>query len=433
VAEASAVALGRYLRTLRERRGLSLGRVCELTKNTPEPIDKGTLSRLEHGQQTPSIYRLGPLSRIYAISADALLERMELDREVDRLEGPETHGKSYEDLFAAGVASVRRGNRKWHTYAYFRDALTIAPPEKRTVAAINLATTIRSLGKNALAVHELRELELTGDLDDGQRAVLHERIATCCRCMGDMRGAEEYAESATVKALALGDARTLAYAYCTRACVAIEQERWAPAYDDLLKALAAYRAGEAQRSQLEPNPAYEAHALLMLAECSLHVSNLARARRLTLSARHLSEQHDLALGLAYSELVLGWIDERTGNVEQALVRWRKAATLAARIDYPRYVFTAEVEIFRQALEAGDKARARASRRRLERIAPWIPQHIPAARQFKRLIDRGGSHEERSKNSDLRAAGGDGVPAGPRRAGRVRATPVLDQRVTPGSD
>jgi cytoskeletal protein RodZ len=39
VAEASAVAFGRYLRQLRERRGLSLGQVCDLTKSSPEPID----------------------------------------------------------------------------------------------------------------------------------------------------------------------------------------------------------------------------------------------------------------------------------------------------------------------------------------------------------------------------------------------------------
>src|SRR6185436_18929345 len=108
----------------------------------------------------------------------------------------------------------------------------------------------------------------------------------------------------------------------------------------------------------------------MLAECSLNLRNMSRVRRFTLAAKRLSEDYDLPLGLAYSELLLGWIDEAAGRVERALARWRRATVLAARIDSPRIVFTAEVEIYRQARQAGDPARARASRRRLERLVPW---------------------------------------------------------------
>jgi tetratricopeptide (TPR) repeat protein len=348
-------------------------------------MDKGTLSRFERGQQSPSIFRLGPLSRIYEISADALLERMELDREVDRLGGPETGGKTYEQLHrAAGEAVVQR-NRKWEAYAYFRDALPLAGPDKRVVARINLVTAIRSLGKNALALHELRELETSGRLDAGQRALVHERLSNCCRCLGEMKRAEAYAESAAAQAQALVDFRTLAYAYCTRASAAIDQEQWACGYEYLMKSLAAHRKGEQQASILLPSPSFEAQALLMLAECSLNLRNIARARRLTAAAKRMSEEHEMPLGLAYSELLLGWIDESDGRPEQALARWRRAAALAARIDYPRIVFTAEVEIFRQAKDAGDVARARASKRRLERLVPWIPRYIPAYRRFKQLI------------------------------------------------
>ncbi len=419
MAEGSAIAFGKYLRTLRERRGYSLGRVCELTKPTPEPLDKGTLSRLEHGQQTPSIYRLGPLSRIYGISADALLERMELDREVDRLEGPETGGRSYEELYRLAAESMARGSRKWQTYAYFRDALPVAPKDKQAVAAINLVTAIRSLGKNVLALHELHEIELSGDLSDGQRAMLHERLSTCCRCVGDMKGAEQYAESAVAKALKLGDPRTLAWAYAARGNVAAELERWRETYDDFMKALAAYRDGQERQSQLLPQPAFETNGLLVLAEASFRLGEIPRAQKLAASAQKLSEQHDIAHGRAYSELVLGYIDEESGKPEQALARWRKAAALAAKLDYPRIVFTAEVETFRQALEMGNHARAKASRRRLERLAPWIARHIPAARQFRRLIDGGDSYEKVSSIGDARARGGAGDDASSRPRGLGR--------------
>jgi transcriptional regulator with XRE-family HTH domain len=412
VAEASEVAFGFYLRQLRERRGLSLSRVCELTRGSPEPIDKGTLSRLEHGQQTPSIFRLGPLGRIYEISADALLERMELDREVGRIGGPPTAGKSYDELHGAGSDAVFRRDRKWEAYAYFRDALPLANNDKAVGARINLATAIQSLGKNALALHELRELEAALELDARQRALVHERMSNCCRCLGDMKAAEEHAESAIAGAQELGDSRTLAYAYSARAGVAIDQEQWVTAENSLFKALAAHREGAGKESLVLPSPSFEALTLLMLAECSLNLRNMSRVRRFTLAAKRMSEEFGLPLGLAYSELLLGWIDEAAGRVERALDRWRRAAALAARIDYPRIVFTAEVEIYRQARQAGDMARARASQRRLERLLPWIPRHIPAYRRFKDLSDQDGprapraqegkTHDESSKIASLGA-------------------------------
>ncbi len=418
--ETSAVAFGRYLRELRERRGLSLARVCEFTKSSPEPMDKGTLSRLERGQQSPSIFRLGPLCRIYEISADALIERMELDREVDRIGGPDTDGKTFDGLHEAGAAALTRANRKWEAYACFRDALPLAGPDDKPKAWINLVTAIRSLGKNALALHELRELEATVSLDPGQCALVHERMSNCYRCLGDMKHAEEYADSAMEQARALGDSRILAYACCTRASAAVDQEQWGMASEYLLRALAAYRNGAGRASRLLSSPSFAAQALLILAECSLQLRNISRARRLTLAAKRLSQAHDLPLGLAYSELLLGWIDEEDGHVERALQRWRRAAALAARIDYQRIVFTAEVEIFRQARQAGDFARAKASQRRLERLVPWIPHYIPAYRRFKQLIaQEGKSHDEHPKVSSASARGGAGAFAGQRRSPRRR--------------
>ncbi len=169
--------------------------------------------------------------------------------------------------------------------------------------------------------------------------------------------------------------------------------------------------------------------MLMLAECSLNLLNISRARRLTLAAKRMSEEHGLPLGVAYSELLLGWIDESEGRMERALTRWRRAAALAARIDSPRIVFAAEVEIFRQASQAGDVARARASRCRLERLAPWVPRHIPAYRRFKQLIDQDRprssraeeveKHDEHRKDSAVNAPDGTGALAGKRGDHRVR--------------
>ena len=424
MAEASAVAFGRYLRALRERRRLSLHRVCQLTGDL---LDKGALSRLERGQQVPSIFKLGPLSRVYEVSPEALIERMELDREVERLGRPSTEGKTYEELHRFGGAALVRDNRKWEAYAYFRDALPLAGEDKRIPAWCNLVTAIRSLGKNALALHELSELQASGELAPAQRALVHERMSNCHRCLGDMRRAEECAESAAAQAIALGDSRTLAFAYTARANAALDQERWEAAYEDLRRALVAYRESAQQECMLAPNPAFEAQVLLMLAESSIHLGNLARARRLALAAKRMSQEHGLPLGLAYSELHLGRIDEREGARGRARERFRRAAALAERTRNHRLLFSVELELLRQAHRAGDSARARASRRRLERLAPSVPRHIPAMREFKegfgqdrprpaRAVE-GGTHEVVSKASAARArVGARHVAGDPRRAG-----------------
>ncbi len=393
MAEAATVAFGRYLRELRTRRGLSLLQVCELCEGSIEGIDKGTLSRFERGQQTPSVFRLAPLCRIYEVSADVLFERMELDRELDRLGEPDTQGRSYDDLFAAGGDALVHGHRKWDAYACFRDALAVAPDDQRLKTRLNLVTAIRSLGKNTLALHELRELASAPGLDAAHRAVVYERISQCHRCLGDMKKAEECADEAAAQALTIGDFRALAYAYVARSAAAIDQEQWAVASAVLMKAISACGKPPARESGLRASPAFEAQTLLMLAECALKLRQMTRARRIVNAAQRLSREHDVSVGLAYAELILGWIDEADGQPDRALARWRRASALARKIDNVRLVFTAEVEIFRRVSDAGDAARVRASRRRLRRLAPWIPKHVPAFREFQRLIDRGGHSDE----------------------------------------
>ena len=457
------MAFGRYLRQLRERRGLSLGDVCDLSRSSPEPIDKGTISRLERGQQTPSIFRLGPFCRIYEISPDALIERMELDREVDRVGAPDTGGRTFDDLYHAGGDAVVRGNRNWEAYACFRDALPIAPKDKRIAAWINLITMIRTLGKNALALHELREIAASETLDPGQDALVHERLSNCCRCLGDMKQAEVYAETAIERATKLGDPRILAHALRTRASAAIDLEQWPAANDYLLRALASYRDGVGGVSQLVPSPAFEAQTFLSLAECALHDRNMSRARRLTLTAQRIGQDHELPQSLAYCELLLGWIDEAGGKVDRALARWRRATVLAGELNSPRIAFTAEVEILRQAMSAGDTARARASKRRLARLVPWVPRHIPAFRLYTQLTRQGNAppraahkgdpHESQQDSSGVDDRAGRGAVAdiderrderrrpdkrpGGRRVvaddGRLRAGDLADERpgVRPG--
>ena len=90
MAETWCKAFGRYLRTLRQRRGLSLREVCSLSQAFAERVDKGYLSRCENGFQGPAFSKIIPLSRIYGVLLDLSDEVAEPDGHeptVDVLDG----------------------------------------------------------------------------------------------------------------------------------------------------------------------------------------------------------------------------------------------------------------------------------------------------------------------------------------------------------
>jgi len=93
LATSSTLAFGQYLRTLRERRGLSLDDVATLSRTFADPVEKGYLSRCENGHQSLALSKMIALSRIYEVPAEVLVERLELDLEVEKLGGPETASK----------------------------------------------------------------------------------------------------------------------------------------------------------------------------------------------------------------------------------------------------------------------------------------------------------------------------------------------------
>jgi hypothetical protein len=147
-----------------------------------------------------------------------------------------------------------------------------------------------------------------------------------------------------------------------------------------------------------------------------------------MAAKRMSDEHDLPAARACSELLLGCVDDAAGRVKSAIVHWRRAATLAVRIESPRTAFAAEVELFRQALLTGDAPVVAGSRRRLERLAPWVPRHIPAYRRFKQLVHDDRPLEARAREGEHdvqlpQASSGNAAPVDRIEPGRRR----YDQR------
>ena len=74
---------GRYLRTIREQRKLSLDVVEEMSLGFPERITKSHLSRIENGRAVPSFPRMFALSQIYGVPITSVAEKFETDLQLE--------------------------------------------------------------------------------------------------------------------------------------------------------------------------------------------------------------------------------------------------------------------------------------------------------------------------------------------------------------
>jgi transcriptional regulator with XRE-family HTH domain len=98
--EAISAALdlvGPRLRTVREKRGITLTDVAQRTG-----ISKSTLSRLENGQRRPSLELLLPLAQIYRVPLDDLVGAPEVGDPRIRLKPRRVHGRTVLPLTRPG-------------------------------------------------------------------------------------------------------------------------------------------------------------------------------------------------------------------------------------------------------------------------------------------------------------------------------------------
>ncbi|NIM00173.1 MAG: helix-turn-helix domain-containing protein [Acidobacteria bacterium] len=387
MAERASVAFGRYLKILRGRRRLSLDRVAKLSETSARPIDKGTLSRFERGQQRLALSTVIPISHIYAVPVEVLVERLELDTELERLGAPETEDKTPAELRRLGSDALLQRNRRWDAFACFRDAyqrLELDGGDDAAVAQLNLASVARSLGKNRLALHELTDLEQFGRIGERLHAIVLDRISHCHRGQGDLTLAEYYADAAIDEARQTGEGRILSVAQLTRGIVAIDRADPGQSVRYLRQAFRTHREATGDDLSLLSDPGFEANLLLHLSEAFTNSGFYEKAGYAARSAKKLGARVGLPGPQAYSELALGELDERAGRDERAIQRWRRSAELAESMNNRRLGFCAEFYVFRQALNRGNTALARASRRRLERLTPWVPEHFPLLRELQEL-------------------------------------------------
>jgi tetratricopeptide (TPR) repeat protein len=387
VAESCDKAFGRYLRTLRERRRLTLDDVSSLSQTFPESIGKGYLSRCENGYQKPAFSKVIALSRIYEVPADVLVERMELDLELDRVGGPETAGLSFSDLTKAGRDAIQRGYR-WNAYGYLRDAIvrsSIDPvrdsftdrPEQIACAFMSCGTAARALGRHRFAIYEFHELE-SQDLGESKiLPLLFERLSTCYLDLKDVNRASEYADRAVAVGRSVRQNEHFGYALYARARVALLQRKYQTATSLFQESYEAHRLADRKVDC--------ALALNSLSQCYFEMKRFGAAQRSARAALGIAKEIGLRRAQALSLIMLGELDEVNRRTDRAIKAWREAAEIAKALDDKELRFKSEFLLFRRAEKDRDRPVARAIQRRLMKLVPWVPAETDEVCAFKAAV------------------------------------------------
>ncbi len=385
MAENAIHAFGRYLKALRVRRGFSLNEVCSRSEPFAERISKGYLSRCENGFQRLALTKAIPLSRIYEVSADALVERMELDLEVDRIGGPETAGKTLQELRVLSQQAIN-GGYTWHAYAYCRDALAVVGAElldefrdfeeQQLVTTQNCATTAMRLGRYRFALHEVNHVYSHEGLNPQRIPEILERVSSCYLRLKELNRALEFADQAILAAKSNPKHTHLGHAYSNRGNVDLALGDGASAAVHFEKAHEAHKAAGRENDM--------ARALQNLGQAYVLLGRLKAARRVIGVAERRLRAMEQRKTLALGRILLGEIELIESHPSRAVDLWREAAEIAKQLNDKTLQFKAEFQLFKYSVAVGDAAASRALARRLRRLSSWVATDASELDEFRRV-------------------------------------------------
>ncbi len=320
MAEPALAAFGRYLKLLRQRRGLSLDDVEQLTRDLPERVTKTYLSRCENGRQGTALAKLIALSQAYHVPVEVLTERLSLDLELERLGGPETGQLS----FAEAQQRARRAARVglfWDAYAYARDAIELsrqgpllpgfASMEEQYAAALrNQAIAASLIGFSSFARYELERV-----IEQGAFGMLHmSRACVALACVlsqvGDERSTLHYARLALETGFATPSTETRAHALFAHGRALWRCGEYGPSLEAHRQALRLYHEAMLPhcgvRTLMDISGSYES------------MGNWDAAIRLGREALRLAVKHGLRRFAALARDGLGDVLIQAGRPRQAL-------------------------------------------------------------------------------------------------------------------
>lgn len=386
MAEKWTIAFGRYLRTLRERRGLSLDDVESLSEAFPDPIRKAYLSKCENGHQSLAFSKLVALCRIYEVPPEVLAERLQLDMELEKTDAPPVEGLTFSELTELSRTALREGFA-WKSYGLIRDALPRAlrdpvrenyrdHAEQLAVGHMNCATVAMRLDRLQFARHEFEIAACSSALGSRYSTIAQERIAESLRRLGKLDESRVASQRAVELAESRGDSYALGYCYSIRALVASDEGEFE---------LAAQYYEKAYRSYRTTSIRYEcAKTLTNLANCYFETGRLKAARRALRESLRIAEQFGYRRSETVANILLGIIDLAEQREPTALRRLQEAADVAETLEDRVLWFRAEFQLYKHAVSSGPASEAERLRQQLAKLRAWIPADTPELAEFVEL-------------------------------------------------
>ena len=384
------VAFGHYLRTLRERRGLALEDVWTLSQTFPESLNKGYLSRCENGKQKLALPKVVAVSRIYEVPSDVLVERLELDLELEKIGGPPTESLSWEQLREAGKNASRHGHY-WAGYAFLRDAtFSVARAEldsstysdlreQEASAFMNAASAAQTLGKYRYARHEYFFAENTGVLGPDSSVFAAMRLSSVHYHLVEPDIGQEYADRALKRLERAPNCPFEGFVHELQGLLLMRRKQQSKAIPWFQKAYDSFRNQKLVRNS--------ANSLIGLADCYQELGNYGAAARTLETALRLCDEYKLSRVRAIALTLQGIIDQVNNRTQSAEEKLREAQEIAKTLNDRVLRFQVDFYLYKQARALKQHAAARAIQRRLEKLAVSIPPTVEQVVEF-RLLEEG---------------------------------------------
>jgi tetratricopeptide (TPR) repeat protein len=369
---------GRYLRTIREQRKLSLDAVEEMSLGFPERITKSHLSRIENGRAVPSFPRMFALSQIYGVPITSVAEEFETDLQIDmqqvaldnktaeeiqnELEQQKVSGR-YQEALALSAAALEK----------FQDSRGEEPHE-RFLHELHLyhINSLVHLGRYESAKVQSERLLNSEKLSKRQHLWALLSFVTCCYRLKRFTIAQMGLAQAD-EALAESDCsdRMRAMTETIRAPVCFAMGRINDAAASFTRALELFRA--------LADPFEECKSRINLSQALIELGELKRAHNHLNAALKSSEEsgYDKLAALALSHLSL--VTYRLHEPTQAEAYAFRSNAIARPREYLSIVFRNCFYLKSIAEEQGDRAAVNSNERTLKaylsRVEPDLPEAI----------------------------------------------------------
>ncbi len=146
--EGVRIAVGRLLRQLRSRRGLTLARVAELTAGFGNRVSRSRLSQLERGDVPVNLDDVQVLCRVYGIGIVDLFVEVLAAAPPDRFPAD----RDGEQLFAEARGIYDRGDILEAAWTFETAAARTVDPHRRALALLSAGHCYDRLGGSSLAI-----------------------------------------------------------------------------------------------------------------------------------------------------------------------------------------------------------------------------------------------------------------------------------------